>query len=648
MAPDMEKESWDGIPRVVHILSISESGCARAVEMVERAGKRIGRKVSIDPRVFGGWSFDLGLRQPLDGSAAVIVLSQDCADNDLFMRAVHAVVERGAACDDFRVYLVLDDLTPEQFHELVGIGQPLITYLLENIQIITGLQGNADPTTGLTEDAVEPSLADYLSKLRDVQSRASWRRLKSDTSILVSRVALAIQLVSSIILSCGWTLMKMDWASRCGIDLGIQREAISLSAGILHFWASMFPAYFVLRGFTAPAVAARDSEWVVPKFMLCFAVSFAALKMAQDTGAGNPWMILGIAVGAFVDGARRAGIQAQKLRHGLEPRYATPEIAGLATNLAGVGTANIFRLPIWPDISQSIVISYARASKWSYTLATELFLALEKAQAQVFLDRIRIPVGANWRRELRYEIGGANTFICILDQLAIKRPWVAAEFYNAIRGQALTGSPRVIVLESPSLNIEDALPIFGQALVADTAEGTKMHVLRRVRVSNRTVEVLSHEMKPAGFQPPSVIPQSIAILLEAVLRPITILCAFAAMVGLLAWVGWIVEMWNDMPIFRWLPLQAATALFLLIAYLAGCGCRLTVVSKYQLRHDDPGSLAVTQGFGAIGLILLCALWFRAFPPLIEGWASVAVAFGWWRAGSFFNYSVLGDRTLTRT
>ena len=645
--PDRENANWDGIPRVVHVLSMTEFGCARAAAVVARAAERSGRRVAIDERVFDR-SLHPGLGQPLDGCAAVVVLSRESADDDLFTRAVHAVVERCAAGDDFRVYLILDDLTPEQFHELAGFGSPLFEYLRENIQLGAGQQEEAQPTTGLNENEVEPSLADYLVKLSDLQSRAAWRRLKANTAVSVGHVALAIQLVSPIILFSGWILMRTGWASRTGVDIGIQREAVSLSAGVLHFWASMLPLYFVLRGFSAPSAAARDAQWIMPKFMFCALVSLAALKMAFVAGAGNRWTVLGIAIGACVDSARRAGLQAQRLRHGLEPLSDNPEIAGLTANLAGVGPANIFHLPIWPAISQSLVISYARASKWSYTLASELFSALEKAQIPVFLDRIRIPLGSSWRRELQYEIGGANTFICILDQAAVKRPWVAAEFFNALRGQALTGSPKVLVLESPALTLSEALPIFSRALSEDTVEGTRMHVLRRIRVSGRTVEVLSHELKPERFQTPSVVPQTIALLVERVLRPITILCAFAAMVGLLAWVGWIVEMWKDMPILHYLRPRTASVLFLLIAYLAGCGCRLTVVSRFQIRHDAPGSLAASQAFGAIGLLLFCAAWFRAFSPLMEGWALVALAFGWWRAGSFFGYSVLGDRTLMRS
>ena len=637
LAP-LENKVWDGIIRVVHVLSMSESGCVQAVEMVERAGQRCGQKVSIDGRVLGSWNFDPASSPPLDGCAAVVVLSMDSANSDCFRRAVHGVVEQGAARDDFRVYLVLDGLTPAQFHEFAGVELTLFEYLRENIQL----------TNGLAIDEVESPLADYLARLRDVRSRAVWRRIGANTALSAGRVALAIQWACPLVLSCGWLLVRTGWATRWGVNIGMQREAISLSAGILHFWASTLPAYFVLRGFSAPSVAVRQSDWIMPKFMLCFLISLAALKMAMVAGAGNSWTVLGMAVGACVDGARRAGLQAQRIRHALEPRSANPEVAGLAANLGGVGPANIFRLPIWPIPSQSIVISYARASNWSYALASELHAALEQAGTPAFLDRIKIPVGSNWRRELQYEIGESNTFLCILDQLAVTRPWVAAEFFNALRGLALTGSPRVIVLENSALNLDAALPLYRRALSADTTEGTKMHVLRRIRVSSRTVEVLSHELKPTNFEPASVIPPTVGIILELVLRPITVLCAFAAMVGLLAWVGWIVEMWNDTPLLHWLHPTAASVLFLSAAYLAGCGFRLTVVSKFQIRHDSPGTLAVAQGCSAIGLLLFCGRWAHAFSPLIQGWALVALAFGWWRAGNFFRYVALGDPTVTRS
>ncbi len=266
----------------------------------------------------------------------------------------------------------------------------------------------------------------------------------------------------------------------------------------------------------------------------------------------------------------------------------------------------------------------------------------------MFLDREMIPIGSNWRRDLQYEIGGTTTFLCILDEISVMRPWVAAEFCNAMRGQTLTGSPRVITLEKPGLNLEDALPVFVQALSADDPEGSRLHAVRRIRVSRRTVEVLASELHLSRFRAATIFPQTVAMLFQLALIPISGLCAFAAMLGIAAWAGWVEEMWNDMRFLHWLPRPAALVLLFFAAYLAGSGLRLTMVSQFQARTENPGALTFVQGFGTLGLLLFCAAWLHAFSPFVVGWALVLAALGWWRAGEFFTYSVVGDPRVARS
>ncbi len=647
MKPDPMARNWDGIPRVVHVLATSEPACDRAVSVVSEAAGRANRRVSIDPRIFGNERLLPALRQPLDGCAAVVALSGNSAGDGLFTSAVRALVEQSAARDDFRVYLLLDNLTAEQFHALAGSRIEPFDLLHDNIQLTAGLREPDQSGAGPITDQVVASLAEMLASLRDIRDRANWRRIRVGAGIFAGRVAGAMQAVSVLVLVCGWAATRMGWSARIPVDAQALREAISLSAGIIQFWALMFPVFFILRGFSAAAAAARDTRWAVRMNTLCALILVGALRMARHAGAGRPWMLLGIAIGACVDGLRRAGLQAQRLRHGLEVHSIDPDLSGLTENLAGVGPANIFRVPLWSVVSQSVVISYARASRWSYDLATRLFSALVKNDSPVFLDREKIPVGSNWRRELQYEIGGASTFLCILDQVSLTRPWVASELFNAMRGQALTGSPRIVTLENGTLSLDQARPVFARTLEQDTPEGAKMHLVRRIRVSQRTVDVLASELTPARFQAVSVIPQSVAIIFEALIRLVTMLCAFAAMAGLLAWAGWVYEMWNNTPILHWLRPHTAIALFLFAAYLAGCGLRLAVVSRFQVQHESPAALAFVQGFSGVGLVLFCAAWFQHMPPLVDGWALVAAAFGWWRAGAFFSYSALGDEKLRR-
>jgi len=626
-------ERFDGVPRMVHILSMSEPGCGQAARMAERAARRSGKNLSIDARVFDVWHSDHRLVQPMEGCAAIVVLSWAGTEDDQFTQAVNLALEESGFRDDFRIYIILDGITPAQFSESASLGWPLFEHLRENIQL----------TNGMTADEAGAPLSDYLSRLEDVQKRAAWLQIGTSIIDWTGRAALAIQLLCSLILLCAWLLVQFGWADRLSVGIGIRQEAASLSVGIFVFAVSMLPAYFSLRGFFAASDVMRQVNHLMPKLLLCFLITFAAFKMTNDVGPRDSWMILGLALGACVDAIRRAGFGARRLKRALEPRSVDIGVSNLKDNLREVGPVNIFRLPLWSNWSQSIVISYARASDWSNALAGELHSALRTVGIPVFLDLESIPVGSNWRRELQYEIGLTKTFICVLDQIAVTRPWVATELSNALQGLALTGSPQVIALENPELDLNRALPLFRQALI----EGNESHQVRRVSVSSRTVGMLSQELTPAHFQTPSVVPQFIGLLIELIMFPITIVSGLTTPLGFFAWVAWVVEMWFSAPILRALHPVTATALFLFFAYMVGSGFKRSVLSQFRVRSDSPGALAIRHVLSAIGFLPLTVLWFHEFPPLIQAWALVAFALGWWRSGEFVISAATRDRSLLR-
>jgi hypothetical protein len=138
------------------------------------------------------------------------------------------------------------------------------------------------------------------------------------------------------------------------------------------------------------------------------------------------------------------------------------------------------------------------------------------------------------------------------------------------------------------------------------------------------------------------------MLIDNLLVPITALGAFAGVAGLLAWLTWGFEMWKDFPIVKSFNPYFASCLFLLAGYLTGSACRLGVISRYQIRNEHPTELAFTQVFSALGIALLLLAWRSRMPILIQGWAVVAICFGWWRAGAFFLYSTVADSKLMRT
>lgn len=129
---------------------------------------------------------------------------------------------------------------------------------------------------------------------------------------------------------------------------------------------------------------------------------------------------------------------------------------------------------------------------------------------------------------------------------------------------------------------------------------------------------------------------------ERPLVPITSLGALAGPVELLAWILWLIEMWNNNPVRGMLGDVAGAVAFLAVAFWFGFAARLTLISRYRVRHDQPKSLAVAHLLSAIGFLALALAWLGTFTPLVGGWSAVVALAGWWRAGRFVTFvNVLG-------
>jgi TIR domain-containing protein len=626
---------WDGIPRIIHLLADSEDSVTRASAVVDSAGNLSQRNIVIDNQNTGSSTTGLTNFLQLDGCAAVLLFSRASLGSPLFAHVVDLVLRESLAREDFRAFLAFEDLTRAEFDDNARSGNSICERLMENIQI----------TEGLSLEEIKEPLADYLRTLRDVQDKGTWRASSTSAGLFVARVATLLQLASVLILLAGWLGLSAGLQSRLIIDSNEVRRALSLSAGVVIFWCQTLPMFFVLRGFQAQAASWR-LDWIAPRFLACFAISIAASGIAKHFGASNGWLWLGFALGVCIDSVRRTGPKTQRIRWALSPDSYGPVSPEFNAKTSYITKANLFRLTLWPTPQQSVVISYARSSQWSSNLANELHAALELAGVSVFLDRKANPIGANWRRLLRQEIGLATTFICILDDKAISRPWVAAEFYNAVRGQNLTGLPHVIVLEPLNLNYHLAMPVFHQSLGNATPQTSLSVSPRRIVVSHRTVEVIASELKRSS-EPLTVVPGRVAMYLDGILVPVTSVGGFAGVLGLLAWLTWGYEMWNGFPIIRSINPLIAYGLFLLVGYLAGFASHLVIISRYQIRHEYPPDLAGTQMFSAIGLALLLLAWHTKVSPLIQGWEIVACFFGWWRAGLFVRYAALVKREFIR-
>jgi hypothetical protein len=137
---------------------------------------------------------DPASQPPLDGCAAVFVLSPEAVGDDSLAYAAYSALERCETRDDFRIYVILDGLSPVEFYGFASQGLPLFVHLQESVQLVANL-GELE-----TEDA----LTEYLAILRDVQDRAKRRRLVIGGSMVAARTAQAIQMVLPLVAFSAW------------------------------------------------------------------------------------------------------------------------------------------------------------------------------------------------------------------------------------------------------------------------------------------------------------------------------------------------------------------------------------------------------------------------------------------------------------
>lgn len=78
------------------------------------------------------------------------------------------------------------------------------------------------------------------------------------------------------------------------------------------------------------------------------------------------------------------------------------------------------------------------------------------------------------------------------------------------------------------------------------------------------------------------------------------------------------------------------AAVLIAAYLCGYAARLAVASRYEVRHDEPQSLAMIHSIATAGLGWLAMIWAVETPGVVAGWGVALGCFGWLMAACFIS------------
>src|SRR5262249_40633865 len=110
--------------------------------------------------------------------AAVVVLEAAGLDHPQFRQSLEWCIGQVARRDDFRLFVLLDGVTPEEFRERYT-RDTLLANLMDTVQV-------ADQSSA---HQVRSELAKYLERLGDIRDHALWRFLRIATTIALGSVA---------------------------------------------------------------------------------------------------------------------------------------------------------------------------------------------------------------------------------------------------------------------------------------------------------------------------------------------------------------------------------------------------------------------------------------------------------------------------
>jgi TIR domain-containing protein len=361
------------------------------------------------------------------------------------------------------------------------------------------------------------SLAAFLQDLRTTRNAMAWRDLRLRVQYVGGFAAVVLQALCLLV-----SVLLVFWLPVWNVHASL-REYVGLEwlaalvCGVASVPFLSVLLYVFSRHGIPPVGMWRDRSVVLWGFVASF-LGPHTLGVPIRLRAPAGYILLGIAIGALLDAARRRKYGAQRERREVDPDAVAGRHGRLAPALrrqAGRSWINPWRCPLLPVKNARVFISYARESEWARRSADELEAELSSVGATFFRDTA-IPPGGAWRRELNEHLGRATVVVALADDAGVTRAWPAAELEAALAGRALTGSPDIIVVRSSDLprRSEDWwrwLPVFKQILAENEHQAETGPEV--VEDSAAMPKAIAYKLHPRSYRSISVLPRWLARLL---------------------------------------------------------------------------------------------------------------------------------------
>jgi hypothetical protein len=210
----------------------------------------------------------------------------------------------------------------------------------------------------------------------------------------------------------------------------------------------------------------------------------------------------------------------------------------------------------------------------------------------------------------------------LVDADTVVREWPAAEVEAALLGQAMAGSPRLVVIRDPGLPPPDDeawrwLPVFRTVLAPHEEQRESGPIV--LADSDEAIENIAASLRPQSYRAQGVFPHALAELLRRLWAIpqllVLLLGSVGAVAGYLAF-ALVLLHFARLDVVGWLKeAHVLGALFVCCCLWLGYTLRFTLASHFQLRHARRRQITATHRNACIGLATLVAILSLRVSPL---------------------------------
>lgn len=375
--------------------------------------------------------------------AAVLVVDRSAFASEAFVAAARLAIGAMSDRDDFCVFPLLLGVTVAELRVLAAQQNDLAATLLENIHLDTSMESLA---------GVVRIIEKYLAQIETLKAFSRFERLSCTIAQIAGKGAVGLScaaVLAALVVSL--LLQKIVTGGATAL------EPFGRAAAILTWTAVSILAlhqYHLLRLFADYPHVQVDYPRIRSDVLSTSAIggllTLEGLALHQTL---EP-VLIGLGIGIALMSTVRAGRRAQNLNSRLAEIPGAIADGTMLPQLYEEMTGTILStgIPLFEPFHKRIFISYSSASPWSSTVAVHVAELLRTSGAKVFLDQPSLRSGFSWKKQLRWAIDNANVFIAVLDQVAVRREWVAAEFATALRNKALKRTPEIFVVHPKDMD----------------------------------------------------------------------------------------------------------------------------------------------------------------------------------------------------